>query len=412
MNRRQKNIFLILPLLLSSLSGAFYKEINSSYVEIIDYDKIVTNESIAYLRMKGGGSIQLLDCSNAMEPSFIKEIFVSDNLFGISYFVLNNTLYYCVNGVYSTYLMIIDVNDPQNLVPLGYLELECNFFILDSKIYVEKEIVYILGFSLFCDNNLLEYMENSALFIINCSNLSQLKIEQTHYFSFTPYINIFVKNESIFLLKNYKTNATGFDIVDAVDNTTLLTIGGWSDSLLEESIIIDSFFLNNESLCIAHTEGLMMFSIANESSPELTSTIHSDIFINDVCLLNSNLFAIGNNTIEIYSVEDIGNLFLINEWNFVDDIDGYFYEGDISDNFMYVLRYSNYDELYFFIIDFEDVYNPEMMYPSSDWKDKYMQIPPMTYIKWALVFSSPLVLVGIILFVRRIKSKAQFSRTI
>ncbi len=406
MNRIQKNIFLILLLLLSSLSGSFSKEINSFYVEFIDYNKIIAQESIAYLLMEDEGSLQLLDCSNAMEPNFTNEVLVSDDLFGISYFVLNDILYYCVNDIFSTYLMIIDVNDPQNLVPLGYLELECSFYMLDSRIYVENEIVYILSFSLFCESDLLEYMGNSALLIINCTNFSQLKLEQTHYFSFTPYINIFVKNESIFLLKNYKTNATGFDIIDAVDNSTLLTIGGWSDSLLEESIIIDSFFLNNESLCIAHTEGLMMFSIANESSPELTSTIHSDIFINDVCLSNSNLFAIGNNTIEIYSVEDIGNLFLINEWNFVDDIYGYFYDGDISDNFMYVLRYSNYDELYFLIIDFEDVYNPEMMYPSSDLKDKYMQIPPMTYIKWVLGFSLPLVLVGIILFVRRIKSKA------
>lgn len=406
MNRRQKNIFLILLLLLSYLSGSFSRETNSSYVEIIDYDKIIAQESIVYLRMKGEGSIQLLDCSNAMEPNFTNEVFVSDDLFSISYFILNDILYYCVNGIFSTHLMIIDVNDPQNLVPLGYLYLECSFRILDSKIYVEKEIVYILGFSLFCENNLLEYMGNSALFIINCTNFSQLKLEQTHYFSSAPYINIFVKNESIFLLKNYITNATGFDIVDAVDNTTLLTIGGWSDSLLEMIIIIDSFFLNNDSLYIAHTEGLMMFSIANESSPELISTIHSDIFIIDVCLSNSNLFAIGDNTIEIYSVEDIGNLFLINMWNFADDIYGYFYDGDISDNFMYVLRYSNYDELSFFIIDFEDVYNPEMMYPSSDWRDKYMQIPPMTYLKWVLVFSSPLVLVGIILFVRRIKSRA------
>ncbi|MCK5046516.1 MAG: hypothetical protein KAS22_08040, partial [Candidatus Heimdallarchaeota archaeon] len=104
MNRRQKNIFLILLLLLSYLSGSFSRETNSSYVEIIDYDKIIAQESIVYLRMKGEGSIQLLDCSNAMEPNITNEVFVSDNLFGISYFVQNNILYYCANDVYSTYL--------------------------------------------------------------------------------------------------------------------------------------------------------------------------------------------------------------------------------------------------------------------------------------------------------------------
>jgi len=405
MNRIQMNIFIILLFLFSSLYGAFSLEIDSSSPEIPNVDKIITYESIAYIWKVEESKIQLLDCSNATEPNFVNEVQIYEDSFSMSYYVQNNILYYCVNSYYLTYLRIIDVSDPQNLVQLGHLDLECSFFLFDNKIYVENDLVYILGFNLFCNDRLLEHIGQSALFIINCSDYSLPKLEQSHYFTGAPYINIFVENETTFLLKNYKTNNTGFDIVKAVDNTTLLLIGGWNDSLLEESIIIDSFFLNNDSLCFAYNEGLMMFSITNKSSPELKSTIQSDIFINDACLSNTNLYLIGNNTIEIYNIDVMGNLELLNLWGFVDDIVGSFFNGYISNNLLYILRSSSFDELYFFIIDVEDVFHPVVLYPHSDWKDKYLQIPLMDYLKWILIFSSPIVLVVIIQVVRRIKSR-------
>ncbi|NPE10059.1 MAG: hypothetical protein GNW80_17395, partial [Asgard group archaeon] len=399
------NIFIILLFLFSSLYGAFSLEINSSSPEIPKADKIITYESIAYIWKVEESKIQLLDCSNATEPHFVNEVQIYEDSFSMSYYVQNNILYYCVNSYYLTYLKIIDVSDPQNLVPLGHLNLECSFILLDNKIYVENDLIYILGFNLFCNDRLLEHIGRSALFIINCSDYSLPKLEQSHYFTGAPYINIFVENETTFLLKNYKTNNTGFDIVKAADNTTLLLIGGWNDSLLNETIIIDSFILNNDSLCFVYNEGLMMFNIANKSSPELKSTIQSDIFINDACLSNTNLYLIGNNTIEIYNIDVMGNLELLNLWNFVDDIGGSFFDGDMSNNLLYILRSSSFEELYFFIIDVEDGFHPVMLYPHSDWKDKYLQIPLMGYLKWLLIFSSSVVLVVIILVVRRIKSR-------
>lgn len=405
MNRIQTNIFIILLFLFSSLYGAFSLEINSSSAEIPNPDRIITSESTAYIWNVEESKIQLMDCSSATEPNLINEIQIIEDSFAMSYFIQNKILYYCINNYFITYLRIINVSDPQNFVPLGHLDLDCSFFLLDTKIFVENDLVYVLGFNLFCQEILLENMEQSALFVINCSDLSNPKLEQNHYFTGAPYINIFVENQTTFLLNNYKTNNTGFDIIKAVDNTTLLLIGGWNDSLLEESIIIDSFFLSNDSLCFASNESLLMFSITNKSSPELKRTISSDIFINDVCLFNNNLYLIGNNTIEIYHFDVMGNLQLLNKWDFVDDINGNFFTGDISNNLLYILRSSGFDELYFFIIDVEDAYHPVMLYPHSDWKDKYSQIHPMSYLKWILIFSSPIVLVVIIQVVRRIKSR-------
>ena len=378
--------------------------INSLPADDLDFDRIIVEDSIAYAEIEGE-NFCLMNCTQAETPVIINEIYFGDGYFSMDYFVRDSIIFCCIQYPAFASLRIYNASNPHNLILIGSVNLNCEFFVLENQIVVENDTIYILGLSLFCIHEYLEFIDNSALFVINCSNLSNPRLESTYYFNGAPYINFFVKNELVYFLKNYKTNEFGIEIVELVDNETILSIGEFIDTSFNSSLLFDNFDLYNGVVLLAKDDGIIPINVSDITQPEVLDSIWSDLIINDFCISNDYLFVIGQHIVQIFDLSDLNNVSLLTEWFFNSDKKGWFIDGYISEDSLYLLRETQIAPLHFFIVDISDIYNLQMKYPDSDWKSNLLYSKTIQYVVWGLVFVLPLVVVITIVIIRKRKSR-------